>query len=175
MLIALLLVVACSKSETPAVTKTAPPPPPAPPTKEQARELVAGSADFGEFEFTNAAVTLPMKKPAMNEPAQQLAKDLRAGGWIGFSGDDVVLTPKAKGDKRFLVRPNGFVDVVPLAKKEFGEVVAVRGEDVDFTWKWIRNDIGAAIHKPDDAIQRATATLIHDGTSWSVLRIRPSA
>jgi len=150
-----------------------PAPPPAPKiTLEQAKAILPDAPELGEHQFTNAAVTLPMKKSLMNAPAEELAKSLRAAGWIGFSGDDVVLTPKAKSDKRFLVRPNGTVDIVPLAKKELGAVTAVHGDSADFTWRWIRNDIGKAIGKPDDAEQRATATFIYDGTKWSVLSIR---
>lgn len=74
------------------------------------------------------------------------------------------------------MRPNGFVDLVPLAKKELTNVTAVRGTNVDFDWKWIPNDLGAAIrsgavHDRYAAPQHATATLLHDGTSWTVLRI----
>ena len=174
-LIALLLI-ACAKPEAPKDAASTTKPAPPLPTAEQAKEIVANSSDFGEYQFTNAAVTLPMKKSAMNEPAKQLASELRTAGWIAFSGDAIVLSSKASNDKRFLVRPNGFIDIVPLAKKEFGAVTNVRasseGADVDFTWKWIRNEIGTAIGKPADGEQHAVATLFYDGTSWSVLRIR---
>ena len=103
-------------------------------------------------EFTDAAVTVPV-------------------GWIAFSGDDVVLTSKAKDDKRFLVRPNGFTDIVPIAKKEFGYVASVSGDTAQFTWRWIRNDLGKAIGKPDDAEQHATAKFLYDGKQWTVLSI----
>ena len=66
---------------------------------------------------------------------------------------------------------------MPLARKELTTVTAVRGTDVDFDWRWLPNDLGAAIrtgavHDRYAAPQRATATLIYDGSSWSVLRIR---
>lgn len=172
----LVLTIAClaCRGEAPKsvpAKKPAPPPPPAL-TVAQAKEIIANAPELGEYQFTNAAVTLPMKKSLMNGPAQQMAKSLRAAGWIGFSGDDVVLSPKAQSDRRFLVRPNGTVDIVPIAKKEFGEVTTVRSPEADFTWRWIRNDIGKAIGKPDDAEQHANATLVYDGSQWSVSSIR---
>ena len=78
---------------------------------------------------------------------------------------------KAKEDKRFLVRPNGTLDVVPLAKKELVSIDAVRGERVDFTWKWIPNEVGALLKDRFAGDQKATATLLWDGTTWTVLRI----
>ena len=139
----------------------------------QAKEILANAPELGEYEFTNAAATLPMKKSQMNAPAQDLAKSLRAAGWITINGDDVALTSKAKEDKRFLVRANGFVDIVPLAKKEFGDVTSVNQDTAHFTWRWVRNDIGSAIKKPDDAEQHAVAKFIYDGKAWSVLSITP--
>lgn len=181
--LALVLLAACSHEPS------APPPAssnaeakaaaPAPPSAEEAKALIANSAEFSEYEFTNAATTLPLQKSAMNAPGQQLAAELKAAGWIRIEGSGaVVLTDKAKKDPRILVRPNGFVDLVPLAKKELTNVTAVRGADVDFDWKWIPNDLGAAIrsgavHDRYAAPQHATATLIHDGAAWSVLRIVP--
>ena len=178
--VSLALLASCSKPAVP------PPPPaapakaaaPAPPSADEAKTLIASSAEFSEYEFTNAATTLPLQKSGMNAPAQQLASELRKAGWIRFDGSGaVVLADKAQHDPRILVRPNGFVDFVPLAKKELTAVTAVRGTDVDFDWRWIPNDLGAAItsgavHDRYAAPQHATATLIHDGTSWSVLRIQ---
>lgn len=187
--IAFLLVIAltgCGRPEaakSPAKTATSPRPAVAPPTTAEAQSIVAGSSDFGEYQFTNAAYTLPLSRPAMNEPAQEAAADLKRAGWIAFSGDSVVLTAKAKGDKRWLVRPNGFVDIVPLAKKEFVSVDAVRsnpdgGVSVDFTWDWVPNEIGSAFHSGPvhdrfSGPQQATATLIRSGDAWMILRITP--
>ncbi len=144
-------------------------------------DLIANSSDFSEYQFTNAAYTLPMKRSAMNEPARSAARELAAGKWIRFNGDDVELTPKAAGDKRFLVRPNGYVDIVPIAKKDFGSVTAVRlNQDgtvsADFDWRWIPNEVGQAfrsglVRERFDATQHATAKLMWDGKSWTVLRI----
>jgi hypothetical protein len=181
--IALLALIACGGGQKapPAAPAEAKPAAPPPPNAAAAQAIVGGSPELGEFEFTNAAVSLPMSRAAMNEPALAAAKDLVGAGWLVFDGDAVVLSAKSRGDKRFLVRPNGFLDVVPLAKKEMGEVTAVRpteeGVDVDFKWKWISNDVGSAIasgpiHERYATEHRATATLIHDGTSWIVLRIR---
>jgi len=170
LLVLALVVFACSKSEPP---KPAAPPPPPALTAAQAKEILSNAPELGEYEFTNAAVTLPMKKSQMNAPASELAKSLRAAGWIAMNGDDVVLTSKAKDDKRFVVRANGFVDIVPIAKKEFGDVTGVNGDTAHFTWRWVRNDIGNAIKKPDDAEQHAVAKFIYNGKQWSVLSITP--
>ena len=179
--VALLLVLAIGcRSEAPPPTQSAAEDRRAPlPSVEEAQTLIASSSDFSEYEFTNASYSLPMQRSLMNEPAQKAAADLRRAGWIGFDGaGDVTLTAKARGDKRWLVRQNGFVDIVPLAKKELTSVTAVRedpeGAAADFDWKWIPNEIGEAFQKERYAApQKATATLIHDGTSWTILRIRP--
>lgn len=178
----LLLLVACS-AEKPAAPPTPQKPKHAPPSAAEAKQIIESSGDFGEFEFTNAAYTLPMKRSAMlNEPTRAAASDLQNAGWIEISGDDVVLATKAKRDRRFLVRPNGYLDIVPLAKKEMGEVSEVRltdeGVDVDFNWRWIPNEIGSAFKSGPlrdryASPQQATATMYHDGTSWGILRMRP--
>lgn len=165
-----LLLVACA-GEPPAVEKPKAPPP-RPPTAAEARELIAGSGALGEFEFTEAAVSLPMQR------ADAAAEKLAKAGWITIGGDGAIeLTGKAKADKRFLPRPNGILDIVPLAKKEMGDVSAVRGNadgtaDADFTWTWKPNEVGQVFAERYAGTQNATATLLHDGTSWSVLSIR---
>lgn len=189
-LLLLVLATACGKEDG------APVSPPAPatqgageetraplPSVDEARALIAGSSDFSEYEFTNASYSLPMQRSLMNEPARTAAADLRRAGWIGLDGaGNVTLTTRAKSDKRWLVRQNGFVDIVPLAKKELNEVTEVRadpeGAAVDFNWKWIPNEIGlafrsGALKERYETPQQATATLIHDGTAWTILRIRP--
>jgi hypothetical protein len=71
---------------------------------------------------------------------------------------------------------------VPLASKEFGDVQAVRDREgevtVDFTWKWIPNEVGRAFtggltHDRYAAAQQATATVMWDGSKWTVLKIAP--
>ena len=179
----LLFVMACT-GEKPSTTADKPPRPAAqPPTTAEAKEIVRKSSDFSEFQFTNVTYTLPLKQSMMNEPARAAAADLEKAGWIDMHGDQVLLSVKGVQDKRFVTRPNGFVDIMPLARKEMGEVTAVRptaeGVDVDFTYKWIPNEIGQAftsgpIHDRLAAPQHeGTATLIHDGTTWMILRIRP--
>lgn len=177
-----LLFLACS-AEQPATTTTVAEKPKAapPPTAQQARELIANAPDFGEFEFTDAAYSLPMERSIRNEPAEAAAKALAKAGWIAVDGSGkVVLTGKSKSDKRFLVRPNGILDIVPLAKKELGEVTAVRMNDdgtaaADFTWTWVPNEVGRTFAERYAGTQQATATLIHDGTSWSILGIKRGA
>jgi hypothetical protein len=110
------------------------------------------------------------------------AKQLVAAGWLRRAGDGLELGAKAKDDKRFLVRPNGTVDIVPLASKELTAVTAVRANPdgtaaAELTWKWIPNEVGKAfergLHDRYAAPQNATATLLWDGSAWTVLRVEP--
>ncbi|MEA2569028.1 MAG: hypothetical protein QOI24_1029 [Acidobacteriota bacterium] len=183
-MLVVLMIVACSKTEAPAPKVAAPAKPAlAAPTTDAARELVTTSGEFSQYEFTNAAYTLPLRKSAMNEPQLTAAKQLAAAKWLLFRGDYVVLTEKALSDKRFLSRPNDTVDIVPLARKEVTGVTAVRplpdgNVAVDFDWKWIPNEVGVAfktgmLHERYAALGHATATLINDGGTWSVSRVEP--
>ena len=182
--IAIVLMTACGSPESQKATTTAPPPPKpqvAPPSAQEAKQIIGSSPEFSDYEFTNAAFTLPMKRTAMIGPAAQSANDLVRAGWIDIPSDTVALTTKSRGDKRFLVRPNGFLDIVPIAKKELGDVIAVRPNadgtvSADFNWRWIPNEVGKAfrggpVRERFDAEQHATAVLMHDAGGWSVLRI----
>jgi len=186
LLAVLLLFAAACTSEKPAIADAdatgTKPAAHAPPSPEQARDLIANSADFGEYEFTNAGFTLPISGAAMNEPQRATAKELAAAGWLALdTNGDVALTVKSLPDKRFLLRPNGLLDVVPLAKKEMGSVTAVRPNDdgtvmVDFTWRWLPNEVGAAfttglVHDRFAAEQDGRATLMWDGTAWTIVKI----
>jgi len=183
-LVMLVLLVSCgSPEQPPATTSSAPPPAPqaAPPSAQDAKQILGASPEFSEYEFTNAAFTLPMKRSAMTGPTANSAHDLVRGGWIDIPSDNVALTPKSVKDKRFLVRPNGFLDIVPIAKKELGDVTAVRANadgtvSADFNWRWIPNEVGQSfksgpVRERFDAEQHATAVLTHDANGWSVLRI----
>ena len=163
-------------SPQPAAEQSAPVPV-APPSIDQARSLLEASPEFSDYQFTRAAYSLPMKRSAMNEPARTAAASLRKAGWIALSGDEVVLSEKAKNDRRFIVRPNEVVDLVPLAKKELTGVTAVRASAaaaeplVDFEWRWVPNEIGSLFPNRYEGTQKATATLLRDGEAWVVLRI----
>lgn len=182
--IALAFLLAACGGETPqtATTATTAPAPaaPAPPTAEEARRIIAGAAEFGDFEFTNAGYSLPMLRSMMNAPQREAAAQLVKAKWLKFDGDVLALAAKAEGDKRFLVRPNGTLDIVPLAKKEMGAVSGVEagpeGPVAAFTWKWLPNEVGQSFTEGPLAEryagqQTGKATLLWDGTSWSVLRI----
>lgn len=150
------------------------------PTPDAAKALIADSAEFGDFDFsTGSSFSLPLDASQFNEPARAGAADLEKAGWIRIDGGKVVLA-NGEGDKRFLVRPNGFLDIVPLAKKEFLEVTDVRktdeGAEVDFTWRWIPNDVGASftagsVKERFDATHAATARLRDFGQGWMVMLI----
>ena len=165
---------------TPTEQAKATPPPPSP---DDAKRIVAGSMVFGEYRFTDASISIPVSGAAMSEPVRNAARELAREGWIAFDGaGDVMLTPKGRADRRFLPRTNGILDVVPLARKELLEVTAVRPRQdgtvgVEFTWRWIPNEVGTAFTQGPEqerfaAQQRSTATLMHDGNEWSVITIR---
>ena len=174
------LLLACSREE-PAATAGAPEArttPPAPPSAEDARKVIQASMEFGEFEFTDAAYSLPVSGAMMNEPARAAARDLAKAGWVSLDGaGDVMLNDKSRADKRFLLRANGILDIVPLAKKEMGTVEAVRANPdgtagADFTWRWIANDVATSfLREKYEGTRNATATLSHDGTEWRVNKI----
>ena len=177
--LALALLVAACSAETPA------PPPapekpktPPPPSAADARERIADAGAFGEFEFTNAGYSLPMEKSMRHAAANEVAAKLAKAKWIALDrSGKVSLTSKSSSDKRFLVRANGILDIVPLAKKEMGEVTAVRANpdgtaSADFTWTWIPNEIGALLADRYAGTQKSTATLMWDGTDWTVLSVR---
>jgi hypothetical protein len=179
-----LLSFACAQSEpkqqAPQETRK---PAAAAPSLEAARDLINTSGEFSEYEFTHAAYTLPMSKAARNAESEKAAADLRGAGWIRLDGSgNVVLTQKAKDDKRWLVRANGVVDLVPLGRKEVDRVTAIRqlpsGKvEADFQWHWVTNEVGSAF-RSGPAHDRyaakdlpAVATLSNDGPSWNVDRI----
>lgn len=184
----LLLLTACS-SEEPASTNestatesqaagaTAPPP-----SAEQARAMIEKSSEFSQHEFTFAAVSLPVSGAAMNEATRAKARQLADAGWLSFDGaNDIMLTEKSRRDKRFILRENGLLDVVPLAKKEMGTVEGVRANpdgtvSVDFNWKWVPNEVGQSFktgpeHDRFAAPQKARAGLIWNGTEWVMLSV----
>lgn len=181
LLIALLLA-ACTaerpSTETATAAKRASAPPPA---AAETEALIKGSMDFGELDFTSAGWTAPVSGARMSPPVRAEAKQLAAAGWVAFDGaGDLMLTDQGRNDRRFLMRENGILDVVPLAKKEFGKVLAVRQENgevvADFTWRWIPNEVGSALtsgptHDRFAAEQQGTATLLHDGTKWTILKL----
>ncbi|HEX3110525.1 MAG TPA: hypothetical protein VHU41_15630, partial [Thermoanaerobaculia bacterium] len=150
-LIVTVLLFGCGGEKHAPSTAVAPARPPAPhracPSAADAQAIIEKSSDFGELDFTQTAVTIPVKKSAMNAPQLDSAKQLASGGWLKFDGDDVTLT-KGKDDPRFNVRGNGFIDVVPVAKKKMGTASNVRpsadGCDADFTWEWVPTEVGGA-------------------------------
>ena len=179
-----VLAAACSNEPAPPATPAAEAKPqaPAPPDPAAVHALVADAPEFGDYQFTNAAVSIPVAGSQMSEPTRAVARELATAGWIAFDGaGDIMLTDRSRSDRRFLMRDNGILDVVPLAKKEMVEVTALRQNpdgtaSADFTWRWVPNEVGSAIrsgmlHDRYAAINQARATLIWDGTSWSVLGI----
>ncbi|HUO84956.1 MAG TPA: hypothetical protein VM534_07580 [Thermoanaerobaculia bacterium] len=149
------------------------------PTVEQARTLIANDPQFGEFDFTWAAISLPLSVDRMHQEAGAHAESLRSAGWIQFEDGEIVLTEKALEDRRFIVRPNGFLEIVPLARKELLEIIEVReteGENavVELSWRWETNEIGQLLREGAAAqrfaaTHRAKATLMPGAGGWQVL------
>lgn len=182
-LFAIALILAACAQKQPPTTTTAASAPSAhvpPPGAADARGIIQSSMEFGEFQFTDAAYSLPVSHAAMNEPARAAARDLAAAGWIAMDGaGDVMLNERSRVDKRFVLRPNGILDIVPLAKKEMGDVQAVRANadgtaSADFTWRWIANEVGTAfLRNQFEGTHNATATLFRENGEWRVLKIDP--
>ena len=157
---------------------------PAPPSAAEAKELIESSAAFSDYQFTNAAFSLPLQSSRFNEVTKTAAEELAAAGWLRIEGDEVVLEEKAKTDPRWLVRPNGFVDIVPIAKKALTDVTAIRPQPdgnlkANLCWTWIPNEVGSAfksglVRERFDATHCAIALLQpgEDGT-WEVLLVEP--
>lgn len=179
----ILLLAACSSDEKPiASEQPQKPAAPSPPSAQQARDVIASSPAFSEYEFTNAGFTTPVSGVAMSEPVRQSVRELAAAGWLFLENTgDIALTDKSRNDKRFLLRENGLLDIVPLAKKEMGSVTNVSPQSdgtilAAFTWRWIPNEIGTAfktgpVYERYVTDQEGRATLMWDGTTWTVLEI----
>ena len=66
----------------------------------------------------------------MSAPVRQSVRELADAGWLAVDGaGDVTLTAKSRNDRRFLLRSNGLLDIVPLAKKEMGTVQSVQANE----------------------------------------------
>lgn len=186
LLAAALLLFACSKSPEPAAadqTKSAEKSA-ALPTKEQAAKIITEAPEFADFQFTYASWSVPLDKNALNDNTRKTVEELRAAGWLGYDGDgNVVLAKKAEEDRRFLVRSNRTLDIVPLAKKELMSIdsIARRADgnvQVGFTWRWIPNEVGSALRSGLIAEQlaathRANARLLSTDGAWTLLIIEP--
>lgn len=152
-----------------------------PPSAEQAEEIITSAPEWSDYKFSNAAWSLPLDQPIDHPVTLEMAKDLERADWIRVDRTNrVVLTQRAMKDRRFLVRPNDVVEMVPLAKKEFGEVTAIEpaGENVEvhFTWQWVPNEVGASfqsgfLHERYSATHQATATLMPREGEWMLLII----
>ena len=182
-ILALALLAACSSEKPTTTTASDAPKSLTPPNAQQARAIIEKSGEFSQFEFTNAAVSFPVAGSSMNEPTRDMAKQLASAGWIGIdgSGGDLMLTDKSRSDKRFLLRENGLLDIVPLAKKVMDDVTTVRQNpdgtvNADFTWHWIPNEVGTAftsgpMHDRFAATHNATANLMWNGTEWTMITV----
>ena len=185
LLLSTLLLAACAEtpeSTTPAGTAA---PQAVLPSPDEAAKLITDAPEFADFQFTYASWSVPLKKEALNENTRRTVEELRSAGWLGFDGDgNVVLAERAQNDRRFLVRSNGTLDIVPLAKKELitveSVVAAPQGQAAaTFTWKWVPNEVGAAlksglIHQQLNTPHRATARFMRSGDGWMLLILEPA-
>ncbi len=83
------------------------------------------------------------------------------------------------------MRPNGFVDIVPIAKKELTEVSSINPQPdgnlkANLCWQWIPNEVGSAfksglVRERIEAMHCAIADLqpAADG-GWEVLLVEPA-
>jgi hypothetical protein len=182
----LLFLPACGGSETPSTppaVETEQAKVVAPPSQESAADTIASAPEFSEYKFTRAAYSLPMQGSMLKGPALEAAQDLEKAGWILLDpAGNILIAGKSVGDKRFIVRDNGSLDVVPLARKEFVSVDATGHDDegdvtIDFTWRWVPNEVAQAFERGKIATrfegdQKARATIYpaKDGT-WKIMRI----
>ncbi|MGZ4810405.1 MAG: hypothetical protein ACXV7D_13855, partial [Thermoanaerobaculia bacterium] len=70
-LVTAMLLVACGGPERQTTTTTSEPasaPKAAPPSAAEAKQIIGSSPDFSDYEFTNAAFTLPMLRSSMTPP-----------------------------------------------------------------------------------------------------------
>jgi hypothetical protein len=183
LLIAFLLFAACGGEPPATTTKEAVAPRrQAAPSPEEARELIEKSPSFSEFEFTGAGLSLPVDGSRLSAPARTTVTELAESDWLELdSSGNVSLTDRSGGDRRFILRPNGILDIVPLAKKEMGQVEAIRENadgtiEADFTWRWLPNEVGSSLRTGPIAerfaqTHYATASLIWNGTEWTMLKI----
>lgn len=153
------------------------------PSIEVASETIANSQEFSEYKFTRAAYSLPMRTGMLKGAAREAAEDLAKAEWIVLDpSGNLVLAGKSLGDKRFIARENGSLDIVPLARKEFVSVDGFGHDDegdvtIEFTWRWVPNEVAQAFERGEIATrfegdQKAKATVYptRDG-AWSVMRI----
>lgn len=185
LLISTLVLAACSSPEpqqknAPAAEAKSPSAPL--PSRDQARQLIESSPEWSDHQFTYASWSVPLRANAMNEAHKKTVQELRTAGWLGLDGEgNAILTEKAKADRRFLVRPNETLDVVPLAKKEITDVSEPQplpdgNARVVVDWRWVPNEVGDAlksglVRQVFDAPQRSNVTLMPSGDGWAVLII----
>jgi hypothetical protein len=152
------------------------------PSTDVAGEVVSKSQEFSEYMFTQAAYSLPMQGSQLRGAAREAAEDLEKAEWVVIDpGGNLVISGKSVGDKRFIPRDNGSLDIVPLARKEFASVDGVGHDDagdvtVDFTWRWLPNEIAQSFERGAIATRyigdrKARATIYPTRSGWNVLRI----
>jgi hypothetical protein len=155
-------------------------------TPESARQLLESSPEWSDYQFTYASWSVPLRAREMNDAHRRTVQELREAGWLAVDGDgNAVLTEKAKNNKRFLVRSNASLDIVPLAKKEIVAVSAPQPQpdgntQVTIDWRWVPNEIGSVLKSGLVAQvfaspHRAKATLMPSDGGWTVLMIEPAS
>lgn len=172
-------------ADAPAATASAAPPAVALPSPADAAKIIGDSAEWSDYQFTYSSWSFQLGTPIAHPTTRQLADDLAAAGWLRVTPDGMIeLTEKAKSDKRFLVRSNNSLDIVPMAKKEVVGVTSVSANPdgtarAEVQWKWVANEVGASfrsgfIKERYDAPQVAIATLEPAGGGWKVRAVEPA-
>lgn len=151
-----------------------------PPTPTEAKDIIANSAEWSDFMFTSGTWTIPTSTAGMHEKTKAMTDQLVDAGWIRYEQSEVILTDKGFNDKRFVMRPNNVIDIMPLATKSILDVTKIEPGDepkVHFTWRWKPNEIGASLESGMFADRfaktfKATATLYRVKDKWSVFSVR---
>ncbi|MHB0969750.1 MAG: hypothetical protein ACYC7A_16190 [Thermoanaerobaculia bacterium] len=172
-------------TETAAAPASAAPPSVALPSAADAAKIIGDSAEWSDYQFTYSSWSFQLGTPIAHPTTRQLAEDLATAGWLRVTPDGMIeLTAKAKSDKRFLVRSNNSLDIVPMAKKELVGVTSVDANSdgtarADVRWKWVANEVGSSfrsgfIKERYDAPQVAIATLEPAESGWKVRSVEPA-
>lgn len=188
LILSALIIAGCGEiPEAPKAPANAPAAAPAvaPPTKAEATQIVGDSAEWSDYQFTYSSWSFQLGTPVAHPTTRQLVDDLVVAGWLRMTKGGVVeLTERAKTDKRFLVRANNSLDIVPMAAKELVGVTSIKSEPdgaarAEVRWKWVPNDVGASfrsgfIKERYDAPQVAVATLERANGAWRVRKVEPA-
>ena len=143
-----LLLMACTREEATVPATASAPAKPAtpPPSADQARTIIMGSMEFGEFQFTEAAYSTPVSGAAMNDPQRQAARNLATHRTFSLDPDGAwPLKPDTFRTPGYPLVPAVYIilatllvlDLVYLARltSGVGFLIVLTGLPVYFLWR----------------------------------------